>query len=641
MKKYLFLISIIFIVNNLSAQLKTSKLFSNNMVIQQNHNINVWGTYTSGKKIKIKFNKKTLKTKADKNGDWKVTFPAIKGSYNSYTLTISSGKETITYNNILVGDVWICSGQSNMEWPLIKTDNAQEEIAIANDTYIRHFKVPTSSAESPEKTLAGGTWEVTSPNTVSNFTAVGYYFAKNIRKHHNVPIGLLNSTWGGSRIEPWMNAKTLNIENPKAFLEEVQKEQNEAFLKMASELKTKFPYLTEEDAGTVNGEAIWVKPNLNESDWVSINVPQLWESQGYNGFDGIAWYRTTLNLTKEQANNSATLSLGMVDDSDYVWINGQKIGETVEQYDTKRIYTIDSKYLTAGDNVITVKVHDTGGGGGIYGNPEDLFFQTSDKKISLAKTWKFKIGSYSKPFTGVNQVPTLLYNKMIYPLLNFPIKGAIWYQGESNANNETESKEYATLFPKMIKQWRNDWNLGDFPFLWVQLANFMQAQEPNTPSNWALLRASQSSTLKLPNTAEAVIIDIGDADDIHPRNKKDVGYRLSLGARKLAYNENILYSGPTYKSSEINGNKIEITFNYTESGLNNTDKYGYVKGFTIAGADKNFVWAKAEIKDNKVIVWSDAIKEPKYVRYAWADNPDDANLYNNEGLPATPFKTDE
>jgi sialate O-acetylesterase len=258
----------------------------------------------------------------------------------------------------------------------------------------------------------------------------------------------------------------------------------------------------------------------------------------------------------------------------------------------------------------------------------------------LAKEWKFKVGSYSKPFMGVNQVAMMLYYKMIYPLLNFPIKGAIWYQGESNANSVEDSVKYAELFQAMITQWRQEWNIGDFPFLWVQLANFMQPQEPSVESNWALLRASQTSALVLPNTAEAVIIDIGEADDIHPKNKKDVGYRLSLGARKIIYNEDIVYSGPTFESQEIAENKIIVNFNNIGSGLETTDKYNYVKGFSIAGADKKFVWAQATIKNNQVIVWNTTVENPLYVRYAWADNPDDANLYNKEGLPATPFRTD-
>lgn len=637
---HLFL-AILFASTSVFSQFTVSKLYNNHMVIQRNEVINVWGTSNVNESVSVQFNNKNYKTKADSNGDWLVTLPKMKAG-GPFKMTFKSGKETIQIDDILIGDVWICSGQSNMEWPLAQTINASAEMAQVSDTNIRHFKVPTSYAVTPEKTLAGGTWEVASPQTVGNFTAVGYYFAKNLREHDkNVPIGLINTSWGGSRIEPWMNAKTLNIENPEVYLEEAQQEQNASFEKMLTNLKSQFPYLTEEDAGTANDEAIWVATDLDESDWVAINVPDLWENQGFEGFDGIAWYRTSFELTAEQAKNSIALSLGMVDDSDYVWINGQKGGETLQQYSAKRIYTINSKFLVEGKNSLTVKVDDTGGGGGIYGDKDDLFIKTVNSQISLAKNWNFKIGSYTKPFMGVNQVAMMLYNKMIFPLLNFPIKGAIWYQGESNANNLEEAKEYSELFQAMITQWRLEWNVGDFPFLWVQLANFMQPQEPSVDSNWAFLRASQTSALILPNTAEAVIIDVGEADDIHPKNKKDVGYRLSLGARKLVNNEAIVYSGPTFENQEIAKNKIIVNFNNIGSGLQTTDKSNKVKGFAIAGADKNFVWATATIKNNQVIVWNTAVENPLYVRYAWADNPDDANLYNIEGLPATPFKTDK
>jgi sialate O-acetylesterase len=637
--RYLFL-AILLTSTTVFAQLTVSKLYNNHMVIQRNEVIHVWGTSTINEAVSVQFNNKTYHTIADSNGDWLVSLPKMKEG-GPFIMTLKSGNDTIVLNDILIGDVWICSGQSNMEWPLAQTENASEEIAQVSDSNIRHFKVPNSYANSPEKTLAGGVWEVASPTTVGNFTAVGYYFANYLRETNSqIPIGLINTSWGGSRIEPWMNAKTLNIENAEAYLKEVQREQNVAFETMIANFKKQFPYLTEEDAGTVNGAPIWVATNLDESDWVAINVPDLWENQGFEGFDGIAWYRTTFELTAEQAKSNITLSLGMVDDSDYVWVNGQKVGETIQQYSLKRIYTIDSKFLVEGKNSLTVKVDDTGGGGGIYGANDDLFIKTVNSQISLAKKWNFKMGSYTQPVMGINQIAMMLYNKMIYPLLNFPIKGAIWYQGESNANSAEDAVKYAELFQAMITQWRQEWNIGDFPFLWVQLANFMAPQEPSVESNWALLRASQSSALILPNTAEAVIIDIGEAADIHPKNKKDVGYRLSLGARKTAYNENIIYSGPTFESQEISANKISIKFNNLGSGLATADKSNNVQGFAIAGADKKFVWAQATIENNQVIVWNETIVNPLYVRYAWADNPTNANLYNKDGLPATPFRTD-
>lgn len=638
---YIFFFKIILISNTIFSQLTVSKLFNNHMVLQQNEKITVWGTNTKNTKVSIQFNNQTYHTKTNTNGEWEILLSKFNAG-GPYEMIIKSDKEKIVINDILIGDVWVCSGQSNMEWPLIKTENSLVEISTVSDTNIRHFKIPKSSSEKPEKTLADGSWEVANSKTVGEFSAVGYYFAKNLRANNpQVPIGLINATWGGSKIQAWMNAKTLDIENPEVYLEEAQKDQNIAYEKMVKNVKSIFPDAKENiESSTVNDEVIWAAKNLDDSNWIPINVPGLWESQGFDGFDGFGWYRTTFELTEEQANNSITLHLGMVDDSDYVWLNGIKVGETIEQYDTQRIYLIDSKFVSPGKNTLAVKVHDTGGGGGIYGSKNELYIQTINNKISLAKVWKFKVEAYSRPFMGTNQIATLLYNKMIFPLLNYPIKGVIWYQGEDNANSEEDAIMYAELFPKMIQQWRKDWNIGEFPFLWVQLANYKQPQAPSAESNWAILRDSQSKTLKIPKTAQAVIIDIGEADNIHPKNKKDVGYRLSLGARKIAYNENIIYSGPTFKNQEILENKIVINFNHVGSGLKVNDKYGYVNGFAIAGSDKKFVWAKAKIENNTIIVWNETIKNPVCVRYAWGDNPDDVNLYNKEELPASPFRTD-
>jgi len=637
---YLIILATLLVSTSMFSQLKVSKLFNNHMVIQRNHKINIWGSNNEMKTVSILFNNKSYKTKTDSKGDWKIDLPEMKEG-GPYEMTIKSGKESIIISDILIGDVWICSGQSNMEWPVKTSNNAIVEIASANDSNIRHFKVPLSSANAPESELAGGIWNITNSKNVGDFTAVGYFFAKNLRATNNkVPIGLINTSWGGSRIEPWMNAEVLGIENAKDFFDQVQEKSDEEFMKQVAVYKKVFPQLTEEDQGFINNEPLWAKTDLDISDWIQINVPSMWENEGFEGLDGFAWYRTSFELTEQEAKNNITLGLGKIDDTDYVWVNGNKVGETIQEYNSTRVYKVDSKNLKAGINTIAVRVDDTGGGGGIYGESKDLFLKSSNGTISLAKKWSFKVGSYRKPFMGVNQISTLLYNKMIYPLLNFPIKGAIWYQGESNANTFEEATEYSELFPSMIQQWRKDWNIGNFPFLWVQLANYMQPQEPSVESNWAVFRESQSKTLKVANTGEAVIIELGEAGDIHPKNKQDVGYRLALAAKKIAYNQDIVYSGPRFKSQEIKDSKIVVSFNHLGTGLKTTDKYGYVKGFTIAGFDKKFVWAKATIENNKVIIWNAAVNNPKYVRYAWADNPDDANLYNNENLPACPFRTD-
>ena len=391
----------------------------------------------------------------------------------------------------------------------------------------------------------------------------------------------------------------------------------------------------------IDGKPAWAGVSVDDSQWKQMELPGIWENSGLTGLNGVVWFRKSFYLNKTEANSNLGLSLAKIDDSDQVWVNGHLVGGLTQAYNVTREYEVDASQLVAGENVIVVRVVDTGGGGGIYGDPELLFYQSSIKKESLAGQWLYKVGEVSlETAVRVNQTPTLLYNHMIHPIKDFPIKGVIWYQGESNSGKEDAIK-YRELFPKMIKDWRALWGIGDFPFLFVQLANFRQAKDQPDDSNWALLREAQSQTLAVPKTAQAVIIDIGEANDIHPRNKQDVGYRLALGARNLAYGESELeYSGPSFEEMKVEGKAIRLKFSHTGGGLMAKDKYGYLKAFSIAGADKKFLWAQARIVGDEVVVWSDQISKPVAVRYGWADNPDDANLYNKEGLPASPFRTD-
>jgi len=633
-----FLILTILFNHPLQAKLSLSKIYSNHMVIQRNQPIVVWGWADNNAAIKILFNNNEYSTNAGSNGNWKIVLPQMKEG-GPLEMTISTSTEKIVLKDILIGDVWVCSGQSNMEMVVNSSNNAEQELKMATDNKIRHFKVPNSSAEKPEDDLAGGEWVVNSPQTVGDFTAAGYFFARELRKSVDVPIGLLNTSWGGSRIEAWMSSEVLDMVEQQKVVDGITRKAEEEYQKQLVRFKAIFPDATTTDKGFLDNNALWADPNLNESDWKNISVPILWEDAGYAGLDGIAWYRTTFNLTSDDASKGAELGLGKIDDSDIAWINGIKVGGLYQAYNTPRIYKVDPQVLKEGKNVLSVRVEDTGGGGGIYGDASLLYLKIGEKNILPQNDWKFKIDAVKKTELGINHTPSLLFNKMIYPILNFPIKGALWYQGESNTDDEEDATKYRELFASMIKDWRTLWGVGDFPFIFVQLANYKQFIDQPSESLWAILRESQSEALKLPNTAQAVIIDIGDANDIHPRNKQDVGLRLSLAARKIAYGENIVYSGPTYKNHKIKKNKIVVSFTNTGSGLIIKDKNSYVKEFAIAGADKKFYWAKAEIENESIIVWSEKVKNPKYVRYAWADNPADANLYNAEELPASPFRT--
>jgi len=383
----------------------------------------------------------------------------------------------------------------------------------------------------------------------------------------------------------------------------------------------------------------WFDPTLAIEGWKKIQLPKIWESTEIGNADGIIWFKKEFDLPAAATGKKTVLNLGPIDDADETWVNGKLIGST-NQYNKDRVYAIDAALLKTGKNTIIVKVTDTGGGGGIYGNEEQLYLDTDGSKISLAGDWSYKTSAVTTEFgirdTGPNSFPSQLYNAMIAPIIQYPIKGGIWYQGEANT---WEAYNYRTLFADMIKDWRSKWGY-EFPFFWVQLANFMKADATPTSSDWAELREAQSLTLGLPQTGQAVIIDIGEADDIHPRNKQDVGLRLALAAEKVVYGKDIVYSGPVFESMKKENGKIILSFTNTGGGLMAKDKYGYLKGFTIAGADQKFAWAKAMIEGNKVIVFSDTIADPVAVRYAWGNNPDDANFYNKEGLPASPFRTD-
>lgn len=637
---YLYFLALILLPLTGKTQVRISKIFTDNMVIQRDVQVPVWGWAEKGERIAVTFNDKTFKATPDKSGKWMIKLPSMSQG-GPYSMEIVGKQNSIEIRNIMVGDVWVCSGQSNMEWSVEQSSNAEKEIASASDELIRHFKVPRSHANVPGDELAGGQWQVTGSKTVGAFTAVGYYFARELRKNIDVPVGLLNTSWGGSRVEPWMSAEALGIEDPESVMADLLRKKELESEERLQKLRDQFGEIPETDLGMKGEVPIWADPGLDESKWVKMSLPALWENAGYEGLDGIGWFRKTIDLTEGESNQPVELGLGKIDDSDVVWINGIKVGGMEQKWNVERVYEVDASILKPGKNVIAVRVEDTGGGGGIYGEPELMYLKTGNDTRTLTGDWKFRVGAFmASQSIYHNQIPTLLYNKMIYPVLDFPIKGVIWYQGESNAGNDEDALEYRKLFPAMIKDWRSRWNSGDFPFLFVQLANFLEPDEEPADHSWALLRESQSAALATPNTAQAVIIDIGEADDIHPGNKQDVGQRLSLAARKLAYGEDIVYSGPVYKSHEVKGNKVIISFDQVGSGLSAGSKYGYVRGFAIAGEDGKFVWAQAGIEGDRVVVWNDSIETPTAVRYAWGVNPDDANLYNKEGLPASPFRTD-
>ncbi len=486
------------------ADVKLPGVFGDNMVIQSGVKIPVWGWAESGEKVVVTLGKRKAETTADSSGNWKVELKAIKAG-GPYEMTVT-GKNTIQLKNILGGEVWVASGQSNMEWPVKLSANPDQEIASATDTKIRLFTVKKKVANQPQINC-DGQWVECSPETIKDFSAVAYFFGRELRKTRKVPVGLINTSWGGTPAESWTTMETLKAD---------------------PDFK---PILDRHEANVAGYPAAKANYDKAFAKW------------------------------KEDA------------------VKAKAEGKTEPK---------------------------------APGAPQD-------------------------PATSPWQ-PASLYNGMIAPIVPFAIRGAIWYQGESNAGR---AYQYRKLFPAMISDWRRVWGQGDFPFFFVQLANFTDRKPEPAESDWAELREAQTMTLSLPNTGMAVIIDIGEAKDIHPKNKQDVGKRLAQSAQKIAYGKWFgEYSGPMYKGLKIKGSQATITFSHSK-GLKAGAKGGEeLKGFAVAGEDKKFYWATAKIKGRSVIVSSDKVPHPVAVRYGWANNPE-VNLYNKAGLPASPFRTDD
>ena len=629
-----------------------AKLFTNHMVLQQEKPIHIWGTADPSGIITIEFMGQKQTTVSDEAGEWKVTLAPI-GAGGSYEMKII-GKDTLMINDILIGEVWIGSGQSNMEMPLAgwgEVMNFKQEIAEANYPNIRLFQVQHAIGLKPENSIPADGWLVCTPENIPEFSSTAYFFGRELHKDLDVPIGLIHSSWGGTIIEAWMSSPSFEKSSEyQAQIEQLRKASDHFEKKYQGKkadtmyntmMKERNNEMRKKERGSNDPVAKWSEINIDMTEWKMMQIPDLWENAGLPGMDGIVWFRKEVELPKAWAGKDLELHLSPVDDIDSTFFNGTFVG-THTIWNEPRVYTIPNELVKAGNNIIAVKVRDDQGGGGIWGDPELLKISLGeDKNISLVGEWYYRVGLDWKELInlGINpnnpNFPTLLSNAMIEPLIPFTFRGAIWYQGESNAG---AAYKYRTLFPLLIQDWRQRWGQGDFPFLFVQLANYMEVKDQPGEDSWAELREAQLMTLNETNTGMAVAIDIGDAEDIHPKNKQEVGRRLALNALKIAYDKNIIHTGPLYKSMQIEGNKIRITFENVGEGLTTSNKKELM-GFSIAGADKQFNWAKAEIVDNQIVVWHPEIDNPIAVRYAWASNPV-CNLVNSAGLPASPFRTD-
>jgi sialate O-acetylesterase len=622
-------------------QVRLPGFFGDHMVIQRNQPVPIWGWSSPNEKINVSFNQQQKQTIADNSGKWRIILDAEPAG-GPFELGVR-GKNSIVIQDVLVGEVWLCSGQSNMEFQLKSAKDADSEISTAEIPEIRQIKIPLTVSSTVKEDIPPANWIVCSPKTAGDFTAVGYFFARELVKRLHVPVGLINSTWGGTMIESWISRDA--FENSPEFksmaasmkgkdIEPVIKERQ---LKLEDQVRSSEKYIHD----TIP-ETDWKNPDYNSMEWPAISVNALWENQslGLSGLDGIVWYRKEINLDSGVTNSPVVLSLGRIDDNDETYVNGIWVGST-KNWEAKRMYHVPAGVFKTGKNVIAVRVEDTGGGGGFYDDSLVVNLNTENRVVPLGDNWHFRVAKIGGNGGGIgpNDYPSLLFNAMINPLIPYAIRGVLWYQGEANTGR---AYQYRTAFPLMITDWRQHWNQGNFPFYFVQLASF-NAENGNSDkgSTWAELREAQTYALNLKATGMSVTDDIGEPNDIHPKNKKDVGLRLAAIALNNIYDKPMEYSGPVYESMAVQGNRAILNFSHTGSGLMVKDKYGYIRGFEIAGSDQHFHYARAFLEKNKVVVYTDEVSTPVSVRYAWADDNSDANLYNFEDFPAVPFRTDQ
>jgi sialate O-acetylesterase len=603
------------------AEVKPNSLFSDHAVLQQGCAVPVWGTAKDGERITVAFGGQKVSTTAT-DGKWRVRLEPLAAG-GPFTMVIS-GENTVTISDLLVGEVWICSGQSNMERVLGPQEgmkpnaNWEREVAAANYPQIRHFTVAKKTAFAPVDSIAGH-WVVCSPQTVSDFTAVGYFFGRDLLQAGHGPVGLIHSSWGGTPAEAWTGMQTLR-KMPDFALSIAELGNAAAELKAGTYnyLQKTAVWYAAHDAGSTQTPA-WNASDLDVSSWKPQNLPGFWEEAGLADFDGVVWFRKTFDLPATWAGGEVELHLGAIDDDDTTWVNGVQVGATAG-WEVLRVYRVPATVLKPGRNVIAVRVLDTGGGGGLWGG-KDMNLRLvpggnrEPASLSLTGRWlrKVSISFADTPRPPVNYAdnpgtPGSLYNGMIAPLVPYAIRGVIWYQGEANVGRE---KQYRTFF-------------------FVQIAPYKDM----TP----LIREAQLLTWqRTPNTAMAVTIDCGDADNIHPPHKQPVGARLALAARALTYGEKLEYSGPVFDSMQIEGDRSVLRFTHLGGGL--VAKDGALTGFTVAGADRIFHPANAGIEGDTVIVSAATVPRPVAVRYGWANVPV-GNLFNRAGLPASPFRTD-
>ena len=636
---FLCLLTFLFVIDfnsTVSAKVRLPRLISDGLVLQRDVPLKIWGWADPSEKVKIDFLGKTYQTKADKQGNWKVELPAIKAG-GPFSMKVNE----IEIHDILIGDVWLCSGQSNMELMVYRVlDLYQTEIEQTNNTNIRYFKPSIrNDSENPQNDFKDGTWLPATQANIMNFSSLSYLFGNQLYQKYKVPIGLINNAIGGSVIESWLSEEYLKSYMDKWSAAKAKTDSIRAKRTSATN-PVRFNF-NAELAKNDPGLGRWSKADVNVSDWPSISLPGYWSDKGVDLRLGSIWFYKEFDVADSLVGKKAVLRLGRIIDSDSAFVNGTFVGTISYQY-PPRIYKLPVGVLKSGKNKLMVRVISSGDEGGfVEEKPYEV--RVGSQKIDLTGEWNYHIGASLKPpvgqggeFFGGGARPAGLYNSLTSPVSGYQLKGTIWYQGESNTGTRTE--EYQQLFKDLITCWRSKFGQPNMPFVFAQIANLGIPNKQPVESGMANVRDAQRRTLEVPNTGMVVTYDVGEWNDIHPLNKKEVARRLALEAARVAYRDSsVVSSGPLYESMEVSGNNIILTFKSVGSGLyaNNL-----LDGFQIAGTDGHFVWAHAVVlSKNKVKVWSKGITEPITVRYAWDDNPAGANLKNKEGFPASPFTT--
>lgn len=640
-KVLLYLLSAFLLCNVCKATVRLPRLIGNNMVLQRDAPLRIWGWAAPGEAVQVDFIQQQFHTTTGSNGKWAITIPPQKAG-GPYDMRIS-GSNILQLDNILIGDVWLCSGQSNMELSMERLkDKYPQLIATASNPQIRQFNVSTTITwDGPQEDYKTGSWQLLSPQTIPGFTAVGYFFASELYQRYHIPIGIIKCAAGGSTAEAWMDEQALQPFPTLLQMAHTFQQPHYVDSLKAREAQVNdawYTHIWQCDKGLLE-KTKWFDSSYNYASWPVCQVPGLWKNQGVTDSQGVVWLQKEITVSKAFAAGPARLWLGNAIDRDSVYVNGRFAGTTGYQYPPRK-YALPAGMLHEGKNSIVMRVINYSGDGGFYKGKRYQLFNDKDT-IELSGAWHYQVGCSTAaiPATIPYYLPPLgLNNGMIAPLKQLSLKGVIWYQGEANTDN---AAAYTKLFPALITSWRGYWQQQTpdsiMPFLFVQLANYMETRPTPVASNWAALRAAQAAALSLPATGMAVTIDIGEWNDIHPLDKQDVGRRLALCAMHIAYKDSAtIYQGPTLQKVQAEGNKLVLTFSHTDKGL--LFNGALPQQFAIAGDDLQYKWADAKQAGNKIIIWNKDLAHPVALRYAWADNPAAATLRNGAGLPASPFE---